>query len=249
MPFPLAHPAAVLPLRRYCPRFLSFPALVAGSLSPDLGYFFINADGFSHSLLGSFGFSLPVGMLGLLLFYALRAAASRYLPVFHRRVILPFSEDGPSSALAVVISLLLGSWTHLLLDSATHRNGWLVLHLPVLQTTIATLDHRHIRVCHLLWYGCSFLGMAWLFLAFRGWQEAHAFGATNRPRRARWLEAGLVASLLLPIELAHHLVRGRRGLALVAALSLAWAVGVAFRVSSDPKTTCKAGEPLGNPQR
>ena len=29
MPFTLAHPAAVLPLKRFCPRYLSFPALIA----------------------------------------------------------------------------------------------------------------------------------------------------------------------------------------------------------------------------
>ena len=40
MPFPLAHPAAVLPFRRYCSRWLNFPALVIGSLVPDLGYLF-----------------------------------------------------------------------------------------------------------------------------------------------------------------------------------------------------------------
>src|SRR5690349_24053985 len=115
MPFPLAHPAAVLPLRRYCPRFLSFPALVAGSLSPDVGYFFTGVDSFSHSFLGSFGFSLPVGMLGLLFFYGLSAVLARHWPVFHRRVILPFSEDPPGSVVAIVISLFIGSWTHLLL--------------------------------------------------------------------------------------------------------------------------------------
>jgi hypothetical protein len=38
MPFPLAHPVAVLPFRRYCPRFFSLPALVAGSLVPDYGH-------------------------------------------------------------------------------------------------------------------------------------------------------------------------------------------------------------------
>jgi hypothetical protein len=244
MPFPLAHPAAVLPLRRYCPRFLSFPALVVGSLSPDIGYFFKGADSFSHSFLGSLGFSLPVGMLGLLLFYGLRAMAARHLPVFHRRVIIPFSDEGPSSALVVIVSLLLGSWTHLLLDSITHSEGWLALYLPVLRTTIATFDHRRIRVCHLLWYGCSFLGMAWLFLAFRGWQEAHVSGAINRPWRTRLLEAGLVASLLLPIEVAHHLVHGKRGLALVAAFSLAWAVGVALKVSSVLKTEPEVGARL-----
>ena len=35
MPFTLAHPAAVLPLRRW----LWFPGLVAGAVAPDVGYY------------------------------------------------------------------------------------------------------------------------------------------------------------------------------------------------------------------
>src|SRR5437762_2617545 len=59
MPFPLAHPAAVLPLRRYCPRFLSFPALVIGSIAPDFGYCFgdLNVEDLSHRSPGSPGFA------------------------------------------------------------------------------------------------------------------------------------------------------------------------------------------------
>jgi len=33
--FPVAHPAAVLPLRRFAPRHLDFAARVIGALSPD----------------------------------------------------------------------------------------------------------------------------------------------------------------------------------------------------------------------
>jgi hypothetical protein len=66
MAFPGAHPAAVLLLRRYLPWCLSFPALIAGSLSPDFGYLFraMHADWFSHRFwAGSFGFCLPAGHL------------------------------------------------------------------------------------------------------------------------------------------------------------------------------------------
>ena len=53
-------------MRRFCPRYLSFPALIAGSLSPDFGYLFrhFHVDSFSHRFwAGSFGFCLPVGLL------------------------------------------------------------------------------------------------------------------------------------------------------------------------------------------
>ena len=80
MPFTLAHPAAVLPLRRFCPRFLNFPALVVGSVGPDAGYAFgwLGADQVSHRFLGSFVFCLPVGLVLVGLFKcAVRSAECR----------------------------------------------------------------------------------------------------------------------------------------------------------------------------
>jgi hypothetical protein len=64
MPFPLAHPAAVLPLRRV--QALCFPALVLGSLTPDFGYLFADLSRLSHHLLGSLLFCLPAGLLAYL---------------------------------------------------------------------------------------------------------------------------------------------------------------------------------------
>ena len=66
MPFPLAHPAAVLPLGRHYPRYLSFPALIIGSLSPDVGYCsgHFRLGEFSHRLLpGSSGFCTRAALL------------------------------------------------------------------------------------------------------------------------------------------------------------------------------------------
>lgn len=235
MPFPLAHPAAVLPFRRFCPKLLSFPALVVGSLSPDFAYFFrkIEADEFSHSFLGSFGFCLPTGLLVFGLLYGLHRLAAARLPVPYQQALPSLSVWSTSSAPAVVLSLLIGIWTHLLLDAATHKDGWIVMHLPVLQSTITTVQGRRVRLCHLFWYGGSFVGMMCVFLAFQTWQESRGLAVIARSWRRRALEAALAALLLVPIELAHHLVTGRFGLFLVSTLSLAWILGVVvFLVAS-----------------
>ena len=39
MPWTFAHPAAILPLRSLCPRWLSFPALILGAMAPDISYY------------------------------------------------------------------------------------------------------------------------------------------------------------------------------------------------------------------
>lgn len=99
MPFPIAHPAAVMPLRRYCPRWLSLPALIIGSVSPDAGYLFgeKGAGGFSHGFLGSFGFCLPAGLLMVALFYSLRAPLAGILPAPYQRALLPLCKRPPGS--------------------------------------------------------------------------------------------------------------------------------------------------------
>jgi hypothetical protein len=238
----------VLPLRRYCPRWLNFPALVIGSVIPDAGYLFgeKGAGGFSHRFLGSFGFSLPAGILVVMLFYWLRAPLVRTLPTPYQRALLPLCERPPGSPWAIVISLLIGAWTHLLWDSFTHTNGWFVQHLPVLQSPVALVAGRTARVCHLLWYACSFAGVVWLFWMFEKWKQAAVNSGAGVPGKAVMRDAVLVAILVVPIELVHHLVRlDKLGLILLAVVCALLVIGIVLRVAStrkDPNAAPPAAE-------
>lgn len=204
MPFPLAHPAAILPLRRYCPRYLSFPALIIGSLSPDVGYCFgnLNAGNFSHRfLVGSFGFCLPVGLLLVLVFYIARWPVVGILPYRQRRALLPLCLLAGSPFL-IVISLLIGVWTHLFLDSITHPDGWLVEHLPVLQSPVLTVGQHRFLVCEVLYAGCTFAGVAWLAFCYLQWLENAAGSPGPGTRGMKWGCSLLLASSVLFIALA-----------------------------------------------
>src|SRR5215475_2344163 len=64
MAFPLAHPTAIMPLRRF--KRLSFPALVVNAVVPDLGYVFFQLNDFSHQPLESIMFGLAVEALILM---------------------------------------------------------------------------------------------------------------------------------------------------------------------------------------
>jgi hypothetical protein len=234
MPFTLAHPAAVLPLRRYCPRWLSFPALVIGSVTPDAGYLLgeMRGGSMSHGLLGSIGFCLPVGILMLVLLFWLRTPLTRILPTPYQRVLLPLCQRPPGSPWAIVISLLIGAWTHLLWDSFTHTDGWFVQRLPVLWSQVALVAGRRVRVCHLLWYGCSFAGVVWLFAAFEKWKQASLNAGTGDRGKTVMRDAVLVAIAVLPIELMHHLVRlNKLGLCLLAIACGLLVIGVVLRVA------------------
>jgi hypothetical protein len=226
MPFPLAHPAAVLPLRRLCPRRFNFPALVIGSLCPDVGYGFgrLHLDQFSHRFLaGSFGFCLPVGLLLVLLFYRLRWPVVQRLPARHRRIFEPLCLRPAGSLWVVVISLLVGAWTHIFLDSLTHANGWLVEHLPVLQTSLGA-GNFSLQVCDLLYSITTFVGVLWLALAYLNWLERAA-------ETRNWIWPGfkyaaglLLAAFTLLLSFASHvrfLSFGLKTIALLTALLVA----------------------------
>lgn len=104
MPYPFAHPAAVLPLARPMGRFGVTSALVIGSMVPDAWYLFpglARAD--SHSAAGLFWFCLPLGFAFYLLWNGGRLRAS-------------FA--------AVAVSLVVGSLTHLAWDALAHSYAW-----------------------------------------------------------------------------------------------------------------------------
>src|ERR1041385_2075847 len=173
MPFTLAHPAAVLPLRPYCPRWLCFPALVVGSVVPDAAYA-VKLDVYSHSWIGSVIFCLPVGMVRWGAFYGLRAPAIRRLRARPRELFLPLCGREPGPAWGIIASLLVGTWTHLIWDSFTHKYGWLTQRVPFLQLPLLSLWGHELRVNHVLWYLSTFGGVVWLYLCYEQWRERQA---------------------------------------------------------------------------
>jgi hypothetical protein len=221
MPFPVAHPAAVLPLRRYCPRYLSFPALVVGSLSPDLGYLFghLHADWFSHRFwAGSFGFCLPAGLLIVWVFYLIRWPALQLLPGRYRELFRPRNlEPGmlgfrPSAFfrpsdfgfrywpwLALPVSVLIGAWTHELLDSLTHPDGWLVEQIPALRQPLFWLGGTGGPACEILYVGFTFLGAAWVAACYLRWLGQVANAPALRQPAARWCGALLFGAAILAL--------------------------------------------------
>jgi hypothetical protein len=222
MPFPLAHPAAVLPLRRFCPRYLDFPALVIGSLSPDVGYAFGNLNAayyptsianFAHQpLAGTFGFCLPVGLVLVLGFYLLRLPVVRLLPACHRRVFLPLCKRPVGPPLLIFVSLLLGAWSHQLLDAFADSDNWLGRYLPVLP-----LGQTSLRVDEMLYILCTFCGVAWLALVYLRWWEQAAGAVMGR--QVKWGAVVMLAGATLFLALAsrgsNHLI----GLMLVGMIS------------------------------
>lgn len=231
MPFPLAHPAAVLPLRRFAPQWLCFPALVIGSMAPDLGYLFERWDmsDVAHRFIGSAVFSLPVGLLVYVLFRVLRVPLVKTLPERWRDAFLPLCQHPLGSWYAVVISIILGAWSHFLWDSFTHKDGWLTMHFTFLQAPVAMVGYRHFRVCHLLWYLSTLGGVAWITFFSLRWLFSVLAGVRKFPQWVLYLDTFVITMQVFIVAAAHHLAQPPLAIAVAGLVATLIAGGIFWR--------------------
>lgn len=172
MPFTLAHPAAILPLRRV--RFLRTAPLMVGAVTPDVPYYLpLGPSGHplrlgldTHSFVSSFTVDLALGMTLLLCVLALREPLTVLLPPRARALCLtalePFRRRATEWLLAP-FAILFGVWSHLLWDSFTHSDGWAVRRIPALASTF-TIGWYTGEIYHILQYLSSAIGLTILAL-------------------------------------------------------------------------------------
>jgi uncharacterized protein DUF4184 len=162
VPFTPAHAAAVLPLvGRRRPGWVVPSALVIGSMVPDVLYFVpIRSDrDFSHSLTGLVTLDLALGLVFVAIWKVVAAPVVRDLAPQPIRLRLPIPDPLTSrEAVWAVPGVVLGGLTHIVWDSFTHANGWMVLRLPFLTADVG------LPVFKLAQYASGILGCAVLLL-------------------------------------------------------------------------------------
>jgi hypothetical protein len=171
MPFTLAHPAAVLPLRRL-PLLRTVP-LIIGAVTPDAPYYLPwriakHIPDVTHSLLGTFTLDLPVGLFVLLCAWLLRAPLAAPLgPRARAKCASAMERFGsrPLNWALAPLSILIGAWTHIAWDSFTHADGWMVQRIPALSAPVSFFSYTG-QLCHVLQYACSVFGLAVLAVWF-----------------------------------------------------------------------------------
>ena len=231
MPFTLAHPAAILPFKRFCPRHLTFPALIAGSVSPDASYFFGRLDlgPFAHHPIKGFLFGIPAGLVILAAFYLLRSPALKLLPLRYRDIFQPLISHPFGTPLAILLSLTIGVATHIIWDNFTHNHSWLAHHFEFLRTPLFMVGTHTVRVVHILSYICSFLGVFWLCLAYSRWRA-------TEPPLIQWRNSLFIGALVFPITAIHHLLNNVPGLCLVGVLCLFLILLAVLRIAKPVKS-------------
>ncbi|HUN72109.1 MAG TPA: DUF4184 family protein [Steroidobacteraceae bacterium] len=165
MPFTLAHPAAVLPLRRL--RLMRTVPLIIGAMAPDIPYYLPwriakHIPPTTHTLLGTFTLDLPIGLLLLLFIWLLRAPLAAPLgPGARDKCFIALERFGsrPRNWALAPLSILVGTWTHLAWDSFTHADGWMVGRIPALSAPVSLFSYTG-ELCHVLQYASSVFGLA-----------------------------------------------------------------------------------------
>jgi hypothetical protein len=205
MPWTLSHPAAVLPLRRFSPRPLDYAALVAGSMTPDLGYYIDRFDlaTFAHTLPGSFVACLPTGVMFLFIFYLFCKPVCYALPAPHRQALLPLCPSFPrhlSRWGIILLSLLLGTWTHNFWDAFTHEHGWFVDRISWLQQPVLQVPSTTICVYLALQEISTVIGFVIVLIAYGRWLRRQPARAADTEsdgwRYLLWAAVAIVALLV-----------------------------------------------------
>jgi len=162
MPFTLAHPAAVLPLRKLPHNWFSWSALIIGSMAPDFeAILLLNTDkAYGHTIKGMFLLDLPLGMVLWFAFYwVLRDPVLANLPYALRMRLAHFRISKyvvyfRNNFFKILFSLLIGIGSHLLWDSLTHKNKL----FPQL-AQVTPIDGKYFEYFMLLQYLSSAAGI------------------------------------------------------------------------------------------
>jgi hypothetical protein len=176
MPFTLSHAAAAWPFRK---TRLEMPALLTGCFAPDFAYFmFIRPRGFiGHTPLGAFIFDLPVSLLVLWLFYAYqRQPLSMLLPKGIRmrlkRGDRGFSFWPPARLALIVVSILIGTATHILWDSFTHTFYWPYRNWSFLSDVVHVPVAGNMQMYKVLQYDSTLFGLVFVAVWVWFWYRA-----------------------------------------------------------------------------
>ncbi len=166
MPFTLAHPAIILPLK-YLPRkWISMTALLVGSVMPDCEAFIrtYSEKELTHNWFGFFVFGLPMGVVASFLFHnVVRDPLINHLPGFLRQRFSDFTSfnwnqrflnDWP----VIILSMVIGAASHFFWDSFSHFDGWFLNLFPQLDGYIY-LFQRDVEIPFLIQYINTLLGL------------------------------------------------------------------------------------------
>ena len=177
-----------------------------GCFAPDFPYLrYLSPHGFyGHTFPGMFVLDLPLALLALWLFHAfVKRPMLMFLSAGFRRRLktsvnsFPFWPSGRLSL--IILSILIGTATHLLWDTVTHRTSWFYENWAFLQINVDLLAIGEMPMYKLLEYVSSVFGLVVVAVWICHWYLYSAFSAAEAedPTRRRTFAAVLPALAIL----------------------------------------------------
>jgi len=118
---------------------------------------------YSHTIGGLFSFDLPLGLLLAFIFHNIvRDGVFDNLPLFLKSRfsalrLFQWNDDFKKNWLVVIVSILIGAFSHLLWDNFTHAHGYFVEVIPALAGNINFSDIQ-IPIYRLLQHASTVIG-------------------------------------------------------------------------------------------
>lgn len=198
MPYPIAHPAAVIALHPLLGAHGVASALVIGSIVPDLWPLIPGLERpQSHSLGAILWFCLPLGVVLYLAYHLIiKRPLFDLLPDWAAARLGGLMEPGRSLPrqgwAAISLSLALGALTHVAWDALTHADGAVVEAFPIFKTMLLDGGRYRLALYQVLQHGSTLLGALFvLWWCWRWMQRAprRQVARTGRvtPRQRAWL--------------------------------------------------------------
>ncbi len=161
MPLTFAHPAAILPFSRKS-NYIYFFAMVLGSMAPDFEYFLRGQPlgEVGHTFTGFVFLNLPLVIIIYFLYHTfVHQTFENHLPVFLQDTFTnPLHGHKGWKVVVFCYSALFGMLTHVVWDSFTHINGFMVRNFPMF-TQSYSLYGFDIPFYKFLQHGSTLLGI------------------------------------------------------------------------------------------
>lgn len=188
MPLTFAHPAAILPFSRKS-KYINFSALVFGSMAPDFEYFLRGQPmgDIGHTFTGLVLFNLPLVTIVYVIYHIfVHQILFNHLPTILQDTYVKRVDS--TIILKVVVfcySALFGMLTHVVWDSFTHINGYMVLKFPALFTHSYNIYNFAIPLYKFLQHGSTLFGitMILVYMCYRALTQRKHKHITVYPKR------------------------------------------------------------------
>ncbi|MCP2029556.1 hypothetical protein L1276_004743 [Flavobacterium sp. HSC-32F16] len=224
MPFTFSHPAIVLPLKYLPKKWFSFTGLIIGSMTPDFEYFIRMKvqSNYSHTIAGIFWFDLPLALFLSFIFHNIvKHQLFDNLPNNIRSRFILFkafkwNDYFKQNWIIVMVSILIGTASHLFWDSFTHDHGYFVNHIPELKESILIFNKKipYLKVAQ---HSSSFIGGIIILFSFFKLPKSNTY--KNSTNKFYWISVLLLSIAILSIRFAIGLSLKQYGHIIVSGIS------------------------------